>query len=648
MVAMGSQPAALGLPTSLARLGPSAAPLGLRAPLSLRPASLPLSVAAATSTAPERGEEWRGAPASGAGAGRAASACLAGSLCVSSLGLALRQRQLGRQPRRPQAAMRGVGRNASAAGASLEAGAAAGDEDAVDNWIEEWLLGQDLPQPLKPILGSNAWAGFTAALAQMFLIGALGALGTFLEQGGPPEFYAQKYPEWSGIILILGFDKMYASPIFYGLQAWLAISIVACTATTQLPLAKRAQRLLPLTSSSLRRKGSFLVKVDCCPALSALSEQAAEAAAVAAAEAQAAGETAQRLLQLKGALEKRGFVVRSDDDASPTKLAAQRGLVGKFAPMIVHLSLLLILMGGAAGLIFGSSSEVIIPDGDTANMGKVLDLGRRNKGPLYEMFNPVKGFIDTTQVRCEDFRIKYRGDTGEVEQYYSKLVIENIKTKEKLAADEIYVNKPLRYGGATIYQADWSLDRLQLFIKNVPVVVPLKLVPDESGLRLWAAFLPLELLQAEDPGSVKTISKPDVGVVLVAENMRNVQVFGSDKKLQGILRSPLASATAVTDKLPDTPVQFGETVTVDGSELRLDRVLGATGLIIKNDPGVPLVYLGFALLMPATLLSVLPFGQVWAAVSEDKKGQLLISGRTNRNQPAFEDEMKAAVITGLA
>lgn len=31
---------------------------------------------------------------------------------------------------------------------------------------------------------------------------------------------------------------------------------------------------------------------------------------------------------------------------------------------------------------------------------------------------------------------------------------------------------------------------------------------------------------------------------------------------------------------------------------------------VKNDPGVPLVYAGYALLMPATLLSVLPFVQV--------------------------------------
>merc|ERR1711920_621817 len=98
------------------------------------------------------------------------------------------------------------------------------------------------------------------------------------------------------------------------------------------------------------------------------------------------------------------------------------------------------------------------------------------------------------------------------------------------------------------------------------------------------------------------------------------------------------------------PVQFGEQVTVEGSVLRLDKIVGSTGLIVKSDPGVPLVYLGFALMMPSTLFSVFPYVEVWATTGNSKeKGsneQLYIAGRANRNQPAFEDEMKALIISG--
>eukprot|EP00415_Alexandrium_ostenfeldii_P001341 UN1341 len=277
-------------------------------------------------------------------------------------------------------------------------------------------------------------------------------------------------------------------------------------------------------------------------------------------------------------------------------------------------------------------------------MGAVLEQGRRAKGPLYEFFNPSRGLLQGTNLRVTDFRIQYRDD-GEVNQFNSQLVVEDAKTKERLFSDEIYVNKPMRYGGATVYQADWSLDRLQLYLNGAPFVVPLKPLPKDDGLRLWAAFLPEEFVTSKDPTVIKRISNPNEGIVLVCENMRNVQVYGSDKSLVGILRSPDAK---IDKRMQGMPVQFGEAIKVEGgNELRLDKVVGSTGLIVKNDPGVPLVYLGFALLMPATLLSVLPYVQVWAAVGEGEESeQLLISGRANRNQPAFEDEMKAMIVSG--
>jgi len=336
--------------------------------------------------------------------------------------------------------------------------------------------------------------------------------------------------------------------------------------------------------------------------------------------------------------------VRLDDEACPACLAASRGLVGKFAPMLVHLALLLCLVGGAAGLLFGASSEVLVKDGGLADLGAVLEQGRRAKGPLYDLLNPSRGLLQGTLLRVEDFRIEYR-DNGQIEQFYSQLDVEDGRTKESLLKDEIFVNKPLRYGGATIYQADWGIDRLQLYLNGAQIVVPLKQLPDDGGGRAWGAFLPEELVTAKDPSTVRKIKNPNEGVVLVVENFRNVQVYGSDKNLAGILRSPNAK---VDKKMQGMPVQFGEAITVEGdNELRLDKIVGATGLIVKNDPGVPLVYLGFALLMPATLLSVLPFGQVWAAIGEGEEAeQLLISGRANRNQPSFEDEMKAMVVSG--
>eukprot|EP00933_Yihiella_yeosuensis_P038299 TRINITY_DN32238_c0_g1_i1.p1 TRINITY_DN32238_c0_g1~~TRINITY_DN32238_c0_g1_i1.p1 ORF type:complete len:610 (+),score=127.75 TRINITY_DN32238_c0_g1_i1:67-1896(+) len=508
------------------------------------------------------------------------------------------------------------------------------------NAIEEWLMTLELPTPLKPAVGSSQWASFAASLVQMFVVAGLSALGTLLEQGAPQEFYAQKYPEWSGIILALGFDHMYSCPLFLVLLVWLAASLIACTGTTQIPLAKKAQKLNFRSSSRMKLRGNFLVRVNCPFA----KEEEEAASSADAAEEQAPSPEAQRRLQdIRAEMLRRGFVVRVDDENSPKELAGARGLVGKFAPMVVHLALLLCLAGNTVGLVFGASSEIMIGDGGYADMGKVLDAGRRAKGPLYDFLSPTKGLMDATNVKVEDFRIDYRDD-GEIEQYYSKLVLEDARSQEQLYSDQIFVNKPLRYGGATIYQADWSIDRLQVYVNGVALVVPCKQVPGDS--RSWGAFLPIELVQAKDPSKVQKISRPREGIVFVMSNMRNVQVYGSDGNLAGVLRSPNAKDV---EKMAGMPLQFGEEITVEGStKLRLDKIVGATGLIVKNDPGVPLVYLGYALLMPATLLSILPFGQVWAAVNKDDPNQVLVSGRSNRNQVAFEEEMQAMVLAATS
>lgn len=494
--------------------------------------------------------------------------------------------------------------------------------------IESWLMEQDLPTPLKPVLGSKAWASFAAALFQMFAVVALSALGTLLEQGRPAEFYAKSYPETSGIILTLGLDHVYNCPLFLVLLVWLAASLAACTATTQLPLAKQAQTL---KFSSMKRRGSFLMRIN-CPAASADAGQSADS-----------GQSASsRLLEVREDLKKRGFNVRSDNQDNPSQLAASRGLIGKFAPMVVHLAMLLSLAGNTVGLIFGASSEVMIGDGGFADVGRVVEQGRRAKGPLYDFFSPNKGLLDNTNVKVEDFRIEYQ-ENGQIDQYYSKLVLENAKTKERLYKDEIYVNKPLRYGGATLYQADWGIDRLQMYLNGRGIVVPLKALPDQNGERSWGAFIPIELVKANDPESIRKISNTQEGLVLVVNNMRNVQVYGSDKSLTGVLRSPEAK---IDQKMEGMPIQFGEEITVEGtSKLRLDKILGSTGLIVKSDPGVPLVYAGYALLMPATLLSVLPFAQVWVSINKDDENQILFSGKANRNQLSFEDEMQAAVLS---
>jgi cytochrome c biogenesis protein len=91
----------------------------------------------------------------------------------------------------------------------------------------------------------------------------------------------------------------------------------------------------------------------------------------------------------------------------------------------------------------------------------------------------------------------------------------------------------------------------------------------------------------------------------------------------------------MTGKLVST-VRAGMSTQVNGVTLAIKELVGSTGLQIKADPGIPLVYAGFGLLMLGVIMSYISHSQVWAL---QKDGQLYVGGRTNRAQVAFEREV---------
>ncbi|MYK07419.1 MAG: cytochrome C biogenesis protein CcsB, partial [Synechococcus sp. SB0670_bin_20] len=80
----------------------------------------------------------------------------------------------------------------------------------------------------------------------------------------------------------------------------------------------------------------------------------------------------------------------------------------------------------------------------------------------------------------------------------------------------------------------------------------------------------------------------------------------------------------------------GPPLDVDGLPIRITHVLPASGLLIKRDPGVPLVYTGFAVALLGGGLSVLASRKLWAVAAQ---GKLHVAGISNRDVVGFGEAL---------
>ncbi len=293
---------------------------------------------------------------------------------------------------------------------------------------------------------------------------------------------------------------------------------------------------------------------------------------------------------LTPALEQRGYKVFTRDRA----LYAQKGVAGRIGPIVVHASMLIILAGAIYGAMTGFFAQEIVPSGQVFQIRNVFDAGPWAAPQIPQDW----------AVQVNRFWIDYTPE-GVIDQFYSDLSVVDAQGTE-LKRKTIHVNEPLRYKGVTLYQADWGIAAVKVRLNNSPVLeLPMAKLATEGKTRLWGTWLP---------------TKPDMS--------ESVSLIAAD--LQGTL------LIYDTDGQLISTVRQGMSTKVNGVNLAIVDIVGSTGLQIKADPGIPLVYLGFGLLMLGVLMSYISHSQIWALEAEQ---QFFVGGRTNRAQVSFEREL---------
>ncbi|KAL5715130.1 copper chaperone [Ranunculus cassubicifolius] len=412
------------------------------------------------------------------------------------------------------------------------------------------------------------------AIGEMFTIAALMALGTAIDQGEAPEYYLQRYSEenpafgfitWKWV-LFFGFDHMFTSPVFLGMLILLGASLMACTYTTQIPIVKVARRWNFLHSAVNIRKQEY---TDSLPQAS--------------------------VRDLGVILMGSGYEVFVK---GPT-LYAFKGLAGRFAPIGVHIAMLLIMAGGTLSASGSFRGAVTVPQGLNFVMGDVL-------GPSGFLSRPTDAF--NTEVHVNKFYMDYY-DSGEISQFHTDISLFDMDGKEVMRKT-IMVNDPLRYNGITIYQTDWSISALQVLKDGQGpfnlAMAPLKTNGDK---KLFGTFLPIG-----DTNSSKV-----KGISMLARDLQSIILYDEEGKFVGVRR-------------PDSNLP----VDINGTKIVIVDAIGSSGLDLKVDPGVPIVYAGFGALMLTTCISFLSHSQVWALQDGTT---VVIGGKTNRAKLEFPNEM---------
>ena len=265
-----------------------------------------------------------------------------------------------------------------------------------------------------------------------------------------------------------------------------------------------------------------------------------------------------------------------------------KGLIGRIGPIIVHISMILVLLGTIFSSLFGFKAQEIVPKTDTFYVQNIL-----NNGQLTT--------IPNISARINDFWITYT-KTQTIRQFYSDISILDNNGNE-VNRKTISVNYPLIFKDIYYYQTDWNLIGLRFeCFDNKIIEYPLIKVLNKQN-KIWLTLFSKN-------------SEPADNFIILVDNLEGYSsIYNKTGQFLGNLEI-------------NENMNFNQLFT-------LSEIISSTGLQIKSDPGISIIYVGFLFLMLSTLISYISYSQIWI-IQENKK--IFIGGSTNRASFDFELE----------
>lgn len=435
---------------------------------------------------------------------------------------------------------------------------------------------------------------FTGVKFALFLLACIAlasSFGSFIEQDQPLLFYQENYPlnqpifgfvTWK-VLISLGLDHVYRTGWFFILLCLLVVSLLSCTLTRQFPIFSNSKDYFFRKQKKSFGALPFSVKLK---------------------NIYYVKETIlAKIQELDFYLYQKGNFVYG-----------YKGLIGRISPILVHFSLILVLFGSFTSAFTNFKAQEILP-----------------KGELFHIQNPIQigalTSLPAVTTRVNDFWVEY--ENNRIHQFYSNLSILDPLGKE-IQQQTISVNNPLRYHNIDFYQSDWNLVGIR-FLRLETMKSPLQATASNSMASKIIYESPLFALENSSKSWITWLTFAETNLTLVFDQLQNTF----------LVYDPLGNFqnfTTLGEFLPAT------TQASDSSSngFSVIDILPSTGLQMKYDPCISIIYFGFGLLMITACLSYLPYTQIWT-FHQPNTSWYQLGGSTNRGKIQLEIQFENLV-----
>ena len=291
---------------------------------------------------------------------------------------------------------------------------------------------------------------------------------------------------------------------------------------------------------------------------------------------------------------------RTVETAEGFAIYGERGRWTRLGVYVVHFSVVLLLIGGLIGSIFGFDGFVNIAEGESV---RAIQL-RSSSEKLQLDF----------EIRCDDFNVDFY-DTGAPKEFRSSLTV--LKQGKAVMQKDIIVNDPLRYEGISFFQSSYG---------NLP--------PNEVILNFTSTTSGM-IYSKRAVINTPVVIPEDLGTFVLQRYTRQADFRGHNigEAFVGVLTPLNGSALEITLplKFPSFDKMRKGTVFIAVADF-VPRYY--TGLQVSRDPGVWVVYSGFVLMIIGIYITFFMSHQQICIdiVKEDKKSRIGVSGTSNKHK----------------